>query len=205
MNTATRYDLYNNLCKDLSGTYVEIGTCWGGFAKWLVNFTPLTKLVCVDPYRVFSMLEYNDALNVSTQEYLDIKFTKVASDLDDISEGKATIMRLTSSEAAKEFPNESLSFVYIDGNHCYKYAKQDILDWIGKVAPGGILAGDDVETMDEPHDKNGDLLIVHAGDPSGNTFGLYGVHKALIDIKAEFPWFDYTISGSQFWWRKPAA
>jgi hypothetical protein len=202
---ATRKDLYNTLCRDLSGTYVEIGTCWGGFAKWLVQFTPLTKLVCVDPYRKFSMDEYNDTLNTTSQEFLDVKFEKVKADLDDLSDGVATIMRTTSSEAAKEFPDKSLSFVYIDGNHCYKAAKQDILAWIGKVKPGGILAGDDVESIDEPHDENGDLRVVHAGDPSGNTFGLYGVHKALVDTKAEFPWFDYTVSDGQFWWRNPPA
>lgn len=201
----TRYDLYNNLCRDLSGTYVEIGTCWGGFAKWLVRFTPLTKLICVDPYRKFDMAEYNDTLNTLPQECLDAKFERVLAELDDVSDGAATILRTTSSEAAKEFADQSLSFVYIDGNHCYKHAKQDILDWIGKVKPGGILAGDDVESIDEPHNEDGDLLVVHAGDPSGNTFGLYGVHKALVDIKAEFPWFNYTISGCQFWWRNPAA
>jgi len=202
---ATRHDLYHNLCKDLSGTYIEIGTCWGGFAKWLLGWTPLTHLYCVDPYRVFDQLEYNDALNVSSQEFLDEKFSSVQEKLLDLGEGRVTMLRTTSSEAAATFKDGSLSFVYIDGNHCYKYAKQDILDWIGKVAPGGILAGDDVEDIDEPHDKNGDLLIVHSGDPSGNSFGYYGVHKALVDVKAEYPWFNYTVTRGQFWWKKPVA
>jgi hypothetical protein len=202
--SVTRYELYHRLCKDLSGTYIEVGTCWGGFAKWLLDWTPLTHLYCVDPYRVFDQSEYNDALNKAPQESLDKKFAHVQEKLLELGEGRVTMLRTLSSEAASTFKDGSLSFVYIDGNHCYKHAKQDILDWIGKVAPGGILAGDDVESMDEPHDENGDLLVVHSADPSGKTFGFYGVHKALIDVRAEYPWFNYTIVGCQFYWHKPA-
>jgi hypothetical protein len=200
----TRYDLYGTLCKDLSGTYIEVGTCWGGFATWLLSSTPLTHLYCVDPYRKFHQLEYNDALNLYPQEFLDNKFLAVQEKLLNIADGRVTMLRTTSSDAAATFADGSLTFVYIDGNHCYKYAKQDILDWIVKLAPGGILAGDDVEDINEPHDENGDLFVVHSGDLSGNTFGLYGVHKALVDIKAKYTWFEYKVSNGQFWWKKPA-
>ena len=69
--------------------------------------------------------------------------------------------------------------------------------WIPKLRVGGILAGDDVESLDLPHeDKN--AYIQH----TDWAFGLYGVHTALVDIQQENPWFNYTVEGGQFWWRK---
>ena len=203
----SRHALYFSLCNDLSGTYVEVGTCWGAFAKWLLNSTPLTELVCVDPYRVFDEKEYTDALNDQSQLDLDMKFEMVKIQLNDVGNRRVRMLRTTSTEAAATFPDESLSFVYIDANHAYKYTKQDIEAWIGKVRPGGILAGDDVESLDLPHEENDgkDAMIVHAVHLTGKIYGLYGVHTALVDFKADNPWFDYTVSDGQFWWRKPCA
>ena len=194
----SREELYKDICKDLSGTYYEIGTCWGSFSKFIIQNTACDTLFCVDPYKVFSELEYYDALNLATQEFLDSKFNKVKSDLLKISD-KIYMKRLTSLEAVEFVNDESASFVYIDGNHEYSYVKNDIMAWIRKVRPGGILAGDDVESMDLPHDEKGNALIKYDAGP----FGLYGVHKALIDIKNEHDWFDYKLYGGQFVWKKP--
>jgi hypothetical protein len=194
----SREELYKDICKDLSGTYYEIGTCWGSFSKFIIQNTPCDTLFCVDPYKLFTNLEYPDALNITTQEYLDSKFNKVKRDLSKVSD-KIQMKRLTSMEAVEFVKDESASFVYIDANHEYSYVKNDILAWMRKVKPGGILAGDDVESMDLPHNELGNALIRYSEGP----FALYGVHKALIDIKKEFDWFDYKIYGGQFVWKKP--
>jgi len=34
-------------------------------------------------------------------------------------------------------------FVYIDGNHKYNHVKEDILKWLPKVNPNGVIAGHD--------------------------------------------------------------
>jgi len=52
---------------------------------------------------------------------------------------------LPSVEASKTFPDESVDLVFIDGNHGYSYAKQDILAWLPKVRVGGILCGHDCD------------------------------------------------------------
>jgi len=53
------------------------------------------------------------------------------------------IIRKTSTEAVKDFENESLDFVYIDGNHQIKYVIEDIFEWSFKIKKGGCISGHD--------------------------------------------------------------
>ena len=54
-----------------------------------------------------------------------------------------TLIRNFSTQAAAEFDDDSIDFVYLDGDHQYQAIKQDIAAWYGKVRSGGILAGHD--------------------------------------------------------------
>ena len=53
------------------------------------------------------------------------------------------IIRKTSADAVKDFKDESLDFVYIDGNHQIKYIIEDIFEWSFKIKKGGCIAGHD--------------------------------------------------------------
>ena len=46
-------------------------------------------------------------------------------------------------DALKYFQDDSLDFVYLDGNHDFVNVTQDIHYWLKKVKPGGILSGHD--------------------------------------------------------------
>jgi len=46
-------------------------------------------------------------------------------------------------DAVKDFKNESIDFVYIDGNHGFKFVTEDICEWSKKVRKGGVIAGHD--------------------------------------------------------------
>ena len=52
-------------------------------------------------------------------------------------------LRMTSLEAAKLFEDESLDFVFLDADHRYEHVRDDIIAWLPKLKPGGMLAGDD--------------------------------------------------------------
>ena len=45
--------------------------------------------------------------------------------------------------AAKSVPDGSLDYAFIDADHSYESVKQDIIAWLPKIGPGGILAGHD--------------------------------------------------------------
>lgn len=53
------------------------------------------------------------------------------------------IIRKTSMEAVKDFADESLDFVYIDGDHSFKSIACDIVEWEKKIRKGGIVSGHD--------------------------------------------------------------
>lgn len=48
-----------------------------------------------------------------------------------------------SMNIVNDFANESLDFVFIDGNHALEYVIEDIAQWSKKVRKGGIVAGHD--------------------------------------------------------------
>ena len=190
-----RKELFHNICRDISGEYVEIGTCLGYFADFLLDFTFCSKLSCVDPYKKFEMNEYFDSLNTITQEQMDTKFIDVQNRLVSKHGNKVLMLREISTDAVKRFEDNSLAFVYIDGNHMYDAVLKDLEAWFPKIQDGGVLAGNDVEDINLPHNEDGNLLINH----DENNYSLCGVHKALIDFNAMNPKFQYKVDGTQFY------
>jgi alkanesulfonate monooxygenase SsuD/methylene tetrahydromethanopterin reductase-like flavin-dependent oxidoreductase (luciferase family) len=53
--------------------------------------------------------------------------------------------KMKSVDAAALFDDESLDFVYIDGDHRYEAVKDDIDAWLPKVKKGLIIAGHDYQ------------------------------------------------------------
>ncbi len=54
------------------------------------------------------------------------------------------LVRGDSAESAALFPDGSVFAVWIDGDHSEEGVRRDVLAWLPKVAPGGILAGHDL-------------------------------------------------------------
>jgi hypothetical protein len=60
-----------------------------------------------------------------------------------------TPVRISSVEAAKQYADKSLFFVFIDGSHLYEAVKEDILAWLPKVKSGGFIGGHDIDQTEE--------------------------------------------------------
>jgi predicted O-methyltransferase YrrM len=54
-----------------------------------------------------------------------------------------TPIKLESIAASKNYPDQSLDFVFIDANHSYEAVKDDIQSWYPKVKTGGYIGGHD--------------------------------------------------------------
>ena len=113
----------------------EIGVDRGLYAEELSKTNPGVKLFCIDPWKTYS--DYDD---FKDQRILDINYKNTIKRL---SPYNCEIIKKSSVGAIKDFENESLDFVYIDGNHAYDYALKDIRIWSPKVRTGGIVSGHD--------------------------------------------------------------
>lgn len=129
------------LFKELKFTKgVEIGTDEGQYAEVLCKTIPELELFCVDPWKAEAYEPGYQPESFEKQEYFDKRFNEASNRLKDFN---ATIVKKTSMEAVKHFPDNSLDFVYIDGNHDLLNVIQDMHYWFKKVRVGGILSGHD--------------------------------------------------------------
>lgn len=111
----------------------EIGVYQGEFSEKLAKDG--LKLYCVDPWA-----DYEDYHDSEMKDRMN-KFHEITKER--LAPYDCTIIRKFSEDASKDFEDESLDFVYIDGHHGFKYVTQDIWDWFPKVKKGGVMAGHD--------------------------------------------------------------
>lgn len=115
---------------------VEVGVRDGGYSELLCKTIPGLKLYGVDPYEPHK--GYRDHVKRSTFQ----AFEKEAHDkLDKFP--NYTFMRMYSDQAVNSFADESLDFIYIDGDHDFFHVTEDITKWLPKIRKGGIISGDD--------------------------------------------------------------
>lgn len=129
----SRWDTLPQLFKDMGFKVgAEVGVELGRFARSLVRKVPDLKLYGIDPW-----VRYEDQFN----EHDPDEFYKQT--VKDCTPYNIELIRKTSMEAVKDFEDESLDFVYIDGNHNFRYVTDDIDEWSKKVRKGGVVSGHD--------------------------------------------------------------
>jgi hypothetical protein len=125
-----------NLFKELDYKLgAEIGTEHGRYAEKLCKANPQLKLFCVDPYLPLPYYQ-----GYETEEKINSYYEYAKQHL---SPYNCEILKMTSMEAVKNFEDNSLDFVFIDGNHYFEWIVNDVIYWSRKVKPGGIVYGHD--------------------------------------------------------------
>lgn len=121
----------------------EIGVFKGRNAKSILKNLSVARLFLIDPY-------------IKYEQYLtDTASWRVhESDIEDVQEIAESRLNsfdnirwkiMTSQDAANHFGEETLDFLYIDGNHSYEAVKEDIENYYSKIKTGGIIGGHDIE------------------------------------------------------------
>jgi len=103
------------------------------------------KLYCIDPFDgsgdIAATPHYKNDLD-SGGATLFQKFTK------NVKKNKLASyihpIQGLSHEVVKKFPEPHIDMIFIDGNHDWECVRQDFLDWVPKIKPGGVLAMHDV-------------------------------------------------------------
>lgn len=131
--------------------FVEIGAFKGKSAAFagveILNSGKKITLHVVDHFKgnaehLDPASSWHESELAQNPEYLFELCTKNLEAVKDV----VTIIRKASVQAAKQFKNASLDFVFIDGSHDTDSVCADIDAWIPKVKAGGIIAGHDYKT-----------------------------------------------------------
>lgn len=120
---------------------VEIGVCLANtteaFVKGIKN---LKKLYAIDNYPIFVDLG-GENLNEERQDLMK----KAAKEKLIPYKDKVEFLHVTSDEFVKTLKDESLDFVFIDGDHSFEGALKDFQNYYPKIKKGGIFAGHDIQ------------------------------------------------------------
>lgn len=115
----------------------EIGVERGVYAKVLLEQNPLLHLVCVDAWKAYrGYRDHVDQLKLN-------RFYVETHDRLSPHQGRLTVVRAFSVEAAATIADGSLDFVYLDAAHDIGSVIADLKAWTPKVRVGGIVSGHD--------------------------------------------------------------
>jgi predicted O-methyltransferase YrrM len=91
------------------------------------------------------------------------------------------ILPFDSLNASLKFPDNYFDFLYIDSGHSYELTKAEIRLWIRKVKDGGILAGHDYLSEENPGVRQAVDEVVHYSSlkvyDTDKGYGVWAIHK----------------------------
>lgn len=155
----------------------EIGVAGGQHIKAIMENTKVEKMYGIDPYynEGWDMHEYFNVDN----DYggFDGLYGEVRDMLSVYGE-RVELIRKKSTDAAPDFEDESLDFVFIDAFHDYENCFNDIGFWHHRVRKGGYVMGHDWEHGSHPGVQK--AVVEHYGD---SVTGISGpVHVWYVQI-----------------------
>ena len=162
------------------GVAVEVG-CWKGRATFafLANIPrDQFSLHCVDTF--LGSEEHQETLKGKSTR-VEFEETLRSRELLD----QVNIIQKESVMAAEEFEDESVDLVFIDAAHDYENVKLDVLSWLPKLKPNGLMIGHDYPDPDDPNGGFEELFASvndHVRDSEafcefGHVWGLWGAKK----------------------------
>lgn len=120
----------------------EIGVLEGEYSEILVKANPNLKLFSIDPW-----VPHRGYTDFTRKETFAKALEKARTRL---SQYNSEIVQKFSLDAVRDFPDESLDFVYIDSDHSFQSCTNDIVEWSKKVRQGGIISGHDYLKYEKP-------------------------------------------------------
>ena len=139
----------------------EIGIAGGQHIKALMENTNIQKMYGVDPF-ITDSWDMHSFFSVD-EDYggFDGLYGEVKELLAQFGD-RVELVRKKSTEAAPDFEDESLDFVFIDAIHDYENCFNDIAHWHHRVRKGGYVMGHDWEHPGFPGVQQ--AVVEHYGD-----------------------------------------
>ncbi len=127
---------------------VEIGVHQGDFSQALLDVVAPAHLHLIDPWKHEASDTYANAwyggLAEQGQLEMDERHAAVLARFGrEIQAGQVIVHRGQSEDVLLGMADDSLDWVYIDGNHLYEFVARDLELSLAKTRPGGFVTGDD--------------------------------------------------------------
>jgi hypothetical protein len=142
-NWFTYPHLYSHVVKKFptNSHFVELGS-WKGMsaafmAVEIINSSKNIRFDCIDIWSPDGYLS-----DQTQKEFGDELMQCFLTNIEPVKH-VINVIRKDSAAAAADYADHSLDFVFIDADHSYEGVKKDILAWLPKMKPDGILAGHD--------------------------------------------------------------
>jgi len=165
--------------------FVEVG-CWKGrsaayMAVEINNSGKVIRFDCVDTWKgSFTEEPHQNDLSVKSGTLYE-KFMSNTERVKHI----ITPIRGDSVSVASQYADDSLDFVFIDGDHRYECVKADIEAWLPKMKSGSILAGHDYGWCEDVRRAVHEVL----GEGTDSYTDRYGIgYKSYDDPWGEGCW-----------------
>jgi hypothetical protein len=110
----------------------EVGVDWGDFAKVVIEVSSPQKYYLIDPW------DNNPKSRVD-------RVKKIFREQTD--DGSVVVIEKTGEKAARQIPDDSLDWAYIDCAHKQREVVENLIAYLPKVKVGGYLIGDDYNTL----------------------------------------------------------
>ena len=122
----------------------EIGIFHAVLAQEVVKQCHLDRYYLIDPWRPFTgegTQPWVEEITLDSWDDMCLEAYRAFVNCPEVR-----IIRLDSVRASKLFEPESLDMVFIDADHSYESALQDIQAWLPIIRSGGIISGHDYGT-----------------------------------------------------------
>ena len=124
--------------RGLLGMVVEIGVMHGGFSRMVLNQWRGREYVMVDLWARQDPSVYKERTDDVPYDLKYLDCVQVAKEFPIVR-----MVRDFSVNAAKQFKDESLDWVFIDANHSFDAVTEDMDAWFPKLKKGGLFSGHD--------------------------------------------------------------
>jgi cephalosporin hydroxylase len=149
-----------------NAVFVEIGVWKGQSIMYLAEkakeLNKNIKLYAVDTFK--GSEEHVDHPDIINDKVYDIYLENI----EPLKEYITTI-KGSSHEVYTQFEDESIDFLFIDGDHSYKAVQKDLKFWYPKVKKGGIISGHDYMWIDARVKMAVDQFFLFTGVYYDNT------------------------------------
>jgi len=143
---------------------VEIGVARADYSMQLLKRIKDCQLTCIDPWGLY---EFSSRTVESQRRNFEVSSKRLKD--------RATVLRMTSMEALSNFEDESLDFVFVDGDHTFDHCCMDIICWSRKLRKDGMMAVHDYIPMR----RGGVMKAVEAYTYCHNVFPWFVTREAL--------------------------